>query len=153
MFCSLYMIRKECFLLKHGSWKLQLESWNTNHESLNRTLWRFFPTFKRMICFASCVQLRNTQKNSFHVSTLDTFPLFWLNDIWRHAIFAYKSYGVTLIVCLKGERFCSVWCIGYQTWQATKPDILSKTTLLCFRYFHQFSHIMLERLALIFFLF
>ena len=104
-----------------------------------------------LFCFLRSVT--QYTKNSFHVSTLDTFPLFWLNDIWRHAIFAYKSYGVTLIVCLKGERFRSVWCIGYQTWQATKPDILSKTTLLCFRYFHQFSHIMLERLALIFFLF
>ena len=27
-----------CFLLKYDSWKLQLESWNTNHESLNQTL-------------------------------------------------------------------------------------------------------------------
>ena len=27
-------------LLKYGSWKLQLESWNTNHESLNWTLSR-----------------------------------------------------------------------------------------------------------------
>ena len=31
-----------CFLLKYGSWKLQLDSWNTNHESLNRTLISFF---------------------------------------------------------------------------------------------------------------
>ena len=27
-----------CFLLKYNSWKLQLESWNTNPKSLNRTL-------------------------------------------------------------------------------------------------------------------
>ena len=26
------------FLLKHVLWKLQLESWNKNYESLNRTL-------------------------------------------------------------------------------------------------------------------
>ena len=29
---------KMYFLLKYGSWKPQLESWNTNHESLNWTL-------------------------------------------------------------------------------------------------------------------
>ena len=27
-----------CFLLKYISWKLQLESWNTNHKLLNRTV-------------------------------------------------------------------------------------------------------------------
>ena len=27
-----------CFLLKYGSWKLQLELWNTNHKLLNWTL-------------------------------------------------------------------------------------------------------------------
>ena len=35
---TLYNSWNMCFLLKYGSWKLQLESWNTNHESLNRTL-------------------------------------------------------------------------------------------------------------------
>ena len=29
---------KYVFLLKYDSWKLQLESWNTNHKLLNRTL-------------------------------------------------------------------------------------------------------------------
>ena len=28
----------EIFLLEYGPWKLQLESWNTNHELLNQTL-------------------------------------------------------------------------------------------------------------------
>ena len=28
---------KYVFLLKYDLWKLRLESWNTNHESLNRT--------------------------------------------------------------------------------------------------------------------
>ena len=27
-----------CFLLEYGLWKLQLESWNINHELLNSTL-------------------------------------------------------------------------------------------------------------------
>ena len=31
---------KYVFSVKHGSWRLQLESWNTNHELLNRTLLR-----------------------------------------------------------------------------------------------------------------
>ena len=35
---TLYDSWNMCSLLKYGSWKLQLESWNTNHESLNRTL-------------------------------------------------------------------------------------------------------------------
>ena len=34
------MIREICFPLKYGSWKLQLESWKKNHESLNQTLCR-----------------------------------------------------------------------------------------------------------------
>ena len=32
----LYDSWNKCFLLKYGSWKLQLESWNMNHESLNQ---------------------------------------------------------------------------------------------------------------------
>ena len=38
--CSVHFIRfvNIFFLRKYGSWKLQLESWNTNHKSLNRTL-------------------------------------------------------------------------------------------------------------------
>ena len=38
VFCPFYMIREVCFQQKYDSWKPQLESWNTNHESLNRTL-------------------------------------------------------------------------------------------------------------------
>ena len=37
-FCPLYMIHEICFLQKYDSWKLQLELWNTNHKSLDRTL-------------------------------------------------------------------------------------------------------------------
>ena len=39
--CVLFILcdsRNMCFLLKYGSQKLQLESWNMNQESLNRTL-------------------------------------------------------------------------------------------------------------------
>ena len=38
--CSvpLYDLSNTCFLLRYDSWKLQLESWNTNHESLNQTM-------------------------------------------------------------------------------------------------------------------
>ena len=38
VFSPFYIIREICFQQKYDSWKLQLESWNTNHESLNRTL-------------------------------------------------------------------------------------------------------------------
>ena len=42
--CSVHSIRfvKMCFLLKYGSWKPQLKSWNTNHEPLNRTLYKTY---------------------------------------------------------------------------------------------------------------
>ena len=36
--CSLYESWNICFLLKYGLWNFQLESWNTNRKSLNRTL-------------------------------------------------------------------------------------------------------------------
>ena len=35
---SLYDLSNMCFLLKYLSWKLQLKSRNTNHESLHQTL-------------------------------------------------------------------------------------------------------------------
>ena len=42
VFCSLHMIREICFLLNFDLWKLQLELWNMNHESLNLTLAKNF---------------------------------------------------------------------------------------------------------------
>ena len=44
--CSVYSLRfVKCFFwLKYGSWKIELELWNTNRESWNRTLvttWNF----------------------------------------------------------------------------------------------------------------
>ena len=35
---TLYNLWNVCFLLRYGSWKFQLELWNMNHKSLNRTL-------------------------------------------------------------------------------------------------------------------
>ena len=32
------LVKYICCLLKYGSWKFQLELWNTNHKSLNQTL-------------------------------------------------------------------------------------------------------------------
>ena len=56
VFCSLHMIREICFLLNHDLWKLQLDSSNTKHKSLNRTL----PTFifiNNFFCFFSYYQI------------------------------------------------------------------------------------------------
>ena len=38
VFCSFYTFREICFLMKHSSCKLQLESWNMNRKPLNQTL-------------------------------------------------------------------------------------------------------------------
>ena len=51
-----YDLLNMCFLLKYGSWKLQLESWNANHELLNRIL-QIFPNFAHTI--------KNARKQNF----------------------------------------------------------------------------------------
>ena len=53
--CPVYMIREICFQQKYDSWKPQLESWNTNHDSLNRTL---HTETGQLTCYANIVQIK-----------------------------------------------------------------------------------------------
>ena len=73
--CSVHSVRfvKMCFLLKYGSWKPQLKSWNTNHESLN---WTLYKTYNNKSCNV-CSLINNIHHKTF-ISVLMLIFLPWI---------------------------------------------------------------------------
>ena len=124
------------FLLKYGSWKLQLESWNTNYESLNRTLSSncFFLDFSDWVFLGfSGLMLVPCGDGQFVIWSTDA-PDIWFDDEWN-----CFDWSVVIERC---ETWFSVWdwqdtnlvvcfmnckCLflrGYCTWDTSKIVLL-----------------------------
>ena len=72
-----------CFLLKYGSWKPQLELWNTNHESFNLNLaWPIVSEFVRVFKQAILVwRMKFIVKRNCQICILNIYyflPCLWI---------------------------------------------------------------------------
>ena len=81
-----------CFLLKYGSWKLQLESWNTNHESFNRSL--------KYISFMSCLFVKYIWNNNKKKTNIEVLS----HKLWCNFASIFKFHNpknVNLLAAVK----------------------------------------------------
>ena len=83
---SIYDSWNMFFLLKYDLWKLQLESWNTNHESLNRTL-NLYDSESAMLLFgiSLCFSQRIKTDNRCH-----RFDICAQSNIWLYTPIIYN---------------------------------------------------------------
>ena len=108
-----------CLLLKYGSWKLWLEWWNANHESLNRILKLTIKTPERRHWRRSDVFIVNFEHNShlvlvFLLLTLGRympvgiiyicFDIIW-NKTFRDHLLQILNKGLLFTLFYKPERF------------------------------------------------
>ena len=98
-----------CFLLKYGSWKLQLESWNTNHEWLNRTL---FPLPWTDHWFFHAEKSPNKLANKTYLPPNETFFPKTLSPAWRSLVviltFKTKNLDVLELGYITNTVLCCV---------------------------------------------
>ena len=114
---TLYDSWNMCFLLKYGSWKLHLKSWNTNYKSLNQIL-----NDELVRCFCpladpwkslTLISLRaksepksnlNLESNKWRFEVIKTTPRCHIWHLNRHLTTILKSIFFYSFITLIRER-------------------------------------------------